>query len=163
MGVRVTYSMEINSGIGIGKIKFGIPESELISQLGEPDKIEEEEYVIDSGYWYRMYYYSNLGLEFTFDKEDNYRLGTISVADYGYKLLGKDLFNEPITTVKNFLSLESSEIPKHEDFTNDDTGSRECVDYDTLGIMLWFKSGNLTEIECSYLFEQDGETEIWPS
>jgi len=51
---------------------------------------------------------------------------------------------------------------QHEDFTIDDSDPRICLDYDTLGMLFWFGSGKLTEIDCRYFFEEDGETEIWP-
>ncbi|MFT4926974.1 MAG: hypothetical protein ACI8WB_003074 [Phenylobacterium sp.] len=154
--------MIIKPGVGIGTIKFGIKESTLITQLGEPDFVDEDEYVEDSGRWYRelCYYYQNIS--FSFDKEDGYKLGGISVVGSGHLLFNKALFGLPKKYVKNFVAKMSSEIPKEEDWTSDAENSLEYLEYDGLGMSFWFESGNLSKIEYSYLFEPDEETVIWP-
>lgn len=155
----VTKIMDIKPGIGIGIIKFGLHESDIVSILGSPDLVEEEEYVIDSGYWYRMLAYNTLALEFFFDKEDEYRLGSIDISGFGYKFLGKDLFGKSINFVTRYLCEKTNEIPKKES----DARNRMRINYDTLGLLFRFESEKLTGIECNYLFEDDGETEIWPT
>lgn len=82
--------MEIKPGIGIGEIKFGITEDELIRLLGKPHYIKYGEYIKDSGDLNRELIY-RIVLSFTFDSEDNYRLCTISVNDSGYKIYGRDI------------------------------------------------------------------------
>ena len=154
--------MKIQPGIGIGSIKYGITEDELIQILGKPDKIDEEEYVEESGDWHRVLWYSPRNINFTFDKEDNYRLGIITIMGSGYPLFGRELFGLPRNTVKQFIVKATMEIPKFEDWTWDEEEAHECLRHDGLGILFWFDSGNLSEMQCSYLFESDNETIIWP-
>jgi hypothetical protein len=154
--------MNIVPGIGIGPIKYGISEEELISIMGNPDRIDEEEYLEGNGDWHRVLWYSPRNIHFTFDKEDDYRLGTITVMGSGYPLLGKEIFGLPLDLVKKFVAKATREIAKLEDWTWNEEEAHECLQHDGLGILLWFDSGNLSEIQCSYLFEQDNETVIWP-
>jgi hypothetical protein len=154
--------MQIKPGIGIGSIKFGISESNLIELLGEPDFIDVEEYIEGKGDWHRVLWYIALNLNFTFDKEDGFRLRLISVVGYNHHLYGRDLFGLSKEVVRAYLSKRSEEIPKYENWSSDDSGQLECIDYDSLGMMIWFESNVLTKIESSYLFADDGETILWP-
>lgn len=154
--------MNIEPGIGVGPVKFGMTEDELVELLGEPSIIEQEEYIEDKGGWHRVLHYPHLHLNFTFDKEDGYRLGTITIEGPNVLLFDKDLFGLPKAIVISFIAGVSIEVASEEDFTLDEEHTLECLDYDDLGILFWFESGNLSKIECSYLFESDNETVIWP-
>jgi len=154
--------MEILSGIGIGSIKYGITETELIELIGRPDKVDESEYILGSGEYHRILWYPNRNVHFTFDQSDNFRLGCITILGRGHKIFNRDIIGLPQSTVKSFLSKYTNEIPKYEEHIIWENEPHECLDYDKLGILLWFDFGNLTEMQCSYLFEQDCETEIWP-
>jgi len=154
--------MDILPGVGVGEIKFGMLEPDVISILGKPDEIKEDEYASGSGDIYRMLSYFSLNLDLSFDKEDDFKLGSITISGHDFRLFGQKLFDKPMNLVKSFVSKIGHEIPKHEDFTIDDSDPRICLDYDTLGMLFWFGSGKLTEIDCRYFFEEDGETEIWP-
>jgi len=152
--------MNIKPGIGIGSIKYGINEEELSSIFGTPDKIEEQEYIPEKGDWSRDLWYSPRNVFFTFDKENDYRLGTITIMGSGYPLFGKELFGLPLSLVRKFITEQTKEIAKYEDFSTDLDEPHECLTHDGLGITFWFDSGNLSEMQCSFLFESDNETEI---
>lgn len=154
--------MNINPGVGLGEIKFGIKVEELVQILGKPDRVDEKEYINGAEDWYRVLWYLSRNLNFTFDKDDGYRLACITIMGPGYSLLGKELFGLPKSTVKRFLVKATSEISKVEDWTWSEDEARECLDHDGLGILFWFDSGNLSEMQCGYLFESDNETIIWP-
>ena len=154
--------MNIEPGIGLGEIKYGIKEDDLIALLGKPDRIEESEYVEGSGDWHRQLWYSHRNISFTFDLEDDYRLGVITIMGSGYPLYGKELFGLPQNTVKSFVAKATKEIPKYEDWTWDEDETHECLEHNGLGILFWFNAGCLSEMQCSYLFEADNETVIWP-
>jgi hypothetical protein len=154
--------MNIIPGIGIGEIQYGITEDKLISTMGKPDKIDEEEVIEGSGDWYRELWYSPRNLSFSFSKEDNYRLGTITVMGSGHSLFERDLFNAPKSLVRKMVSERTSELLAVEDYTTIENEPHECINSDALGIMFWFDSDNLSQMQCSYLFESDNETVIWP-
>ena len=153
--------MEIKPGIGIGQIKFGISEEELVTLLGKPHSVEAGEYVENSGDLNRKLIYQE-GLSFTFDLEDNYRLCCISIRNQGYKLFGRDLIGLPLAIVRSFMSKQLSEIPKYEDWSSEESPNHVLLDYDSLGMLLWFNDDLLDEIQCSYLFFEDDQTVKWP-
>ncbi len=154
--------MNIVPGSGIGEIKYGMAEDDVVKLLGKPDKIDEEEYVEESGDWHRILWYSPRNLNFTFNKDDNFRLGTITIMGSGYTLFGKDLFNAPKSLVRTVVAARTKELLPVEDYSTLDKKPHECINSDALGIMFWFDSNNLSEMQCSYLFESDNETVIWP-
>lgn len=153
--------MEIKPGIGVGQIKFGICEEELETLLGKPKSVKEGEYVENSGDFDREWIYQG-GISYTFDKEDGYRLGLISIRNQGYKLFGRDLIGMPLEAVRSFMSKQSSEIPRHEDWSSEESPNHILLDYDSIGLFLWFNDDLLDEIQCSYLFLQDSNKINWP-
>ena len=153
--------MEIKPGIGIGEIKFGITEEELIKLLGKPHRVKCGEYVKNSGDLNLELIYRK-GLSFTFDSEDNFRLCTICVNDNGYKIYGRDIIGLPMNAVKSFMSKQVGEVPKYEDWSSIESPDHILLDYDSLGIFLWFNDDLLDEIQFSYLFYEDDNTVKWP-
>jgi len=154
--------MNIVPGIGVGEIEYGMTEEEVIKHLGKPDKIDEEEYVEGTGDWHRVLWYSPRNVNFTFNKEDDYRLGTITIMGSGYKLFNKELFNAPKSLVRKIVIEHFRELMPIEDYTLLENEPHECLNSDELGIMFWFDSDNLSEMQCGYLYESDNETIIWP-
>lgn len=159
----MAWCMEINPGIGIGSIKFGISEDQLVSILGKPDQVDEAEYVEGHSDWHRVFWYTTRNVHFTFNKEDDYRLGTITIMGSGYTLFGKELYSLPLSVIRKYIVKHTSEIPKSEDWTIEDGATHECLIHDGLGIIFWFDNGYLTQMQCGYLFEPDSETIFWPS
>jgi len=153
--------MNIQPGIGIGQIKFGISEEQLIAVLGKPLFVKEGEYVENSGDYNRELFYQE-DLSFTFDSEDSYRLGLITIRHQGHTLFGRDLIGLPVEIVKSFISKEASEVPKFKDWSYEDVLNHISLDYDNLGLSFWFDDNLLDEIQCSYLFFEDGNTVKWP-
>ena len=154
--------MIIKPGTGIGTVKFGMTEIEVELLLGRPGSVEKEEYIKDRGNWYRVLYYPQHNINFTFDMEDDYRLGTITIEGPNSLLFQKDLFGQPKAAVKSFIESVRNDKMIEDDFTWDENNTLECLEHDSLGILFWFKAGNLAKIECSYFFHSDDETIIWP-
>ncbi|WP_444927079.1 hypothetical protein [Microbulbifer sp. TRSA002] len=154
--------MNILSGIGIGEIRYGMIEKEVISFLGKPDRVEESEYVEGKGDWHRELWYSHRNLTFTFNDNDNFRLGTITVMGAGYSLFEQQLFGLGIKEISSLIAKHTGEIAKLEDWSSEELPDHKCLIHDGLGIMFWFDYNYLAEMQCSYLFEPDNETIIWP-
>ena len=159
---KVMKTNIIEPGIGIGEIKFGLTEDELMSILGAPTRSEHCEYIEGRGDWYKDLIYEKINLGFTFDKEDNYRLGNINVAGFGYYLFGDDLFGESIDFVKKLCKKVTGKPLIYEDYTIDEGYPYECLDCGELEMLFWFDCGKLSELQFSYFFEEDGNTVIWP-
>ena len=154
--------MDINLGIGISSIKFGITEDELISILGMPDEIGEYIHVEGMDDWYKEYNYFDLNLSFNFDSSDNFRLGNFDITGFGHSLFDQDVFGLNIKWVEKFLLDNISSKPEYEDTTWGKTELHELLILPSLGLELAFMSGSLHCITCSYLFGDDNNTVMWP-
>jgi hypothetical protein len=101
-------------------------------------------------------------LTFTFNKEDDFRLGTITVMGSGYTLFNKHLFGLDIVFLSKVISRETGEIAKYENWSSKELPEHECLIHDGLGIIFWFEYKKFTQMQCSYFFETDNETIKWP-
>ncbi|MCX7554758.1 hypothetical protein OS175_12825 [Marinicella sp. S1101] len=155
--------MKILPGNGIGNVQFGMLEKEIISSLGKPDRVDESEYVEGTGDWNRELWYTNRNLTFTFNKDDNWRLGTITIMGSGHTLFNKNLFGVEIDEIKKIITKHTNEIARFEDWSSEEIPEHELLMYDTIGIMFWFDYKKLSQMQCSYLFESDNETILWPN
>ena len=154
--------MKIEPGIGVGEIRYGITEPELVALLGEPSTSTKEEYIEGSGDWHVTLSYEDHGMSFIFDIEDDYRLGGITIDREGYQLWGKDVFGISRDEMESMLLKVTGEQPIFEDYSTDDLEPHWCLIHDRTQIMFWFDSDKLSEMQCSYFFEDDDETVIWP-
>lgn len=102
--------MKIVPGVGLDGFSFGITEVDLISKLGNPDKI----YTTDEG-CRRLQFY-NLKLELSFEPENKNRLGWIEVHNPKLKFDGNELFGLSEKDVIPIVSKLLNEEPKFEDF-----------------------------------------------
>lgn len=153
--------MKIIPRIGFDKIKFGMSIDEVISIFGKPELVEEDKYTNNPDDLYKTLWYFSNTLSFIFNKEDNFRLGTISSFSTSHTLFGKKLIGLNLNSILTTSTL-SSEAPKVESWKNEDHEELKCLDYDRLGLIFWFKENILFKIECSYLFDDDNETILWP-
>lgn len=67
-----------------------------------------------------------------------------------------------MNAVKSFMSKQVGEVPKYEDWSSIESPDHILLDYDSLGLFLWFNDEILDEIQFSYLFYEDGNTVKWP-
>ncbi|NRA72236.1 MAG: hypothetical protein HRU24_14550 [Gammaproteobacteria bacterium] len=141
--------MKILPGVGIGSVKFGMKEDEVIEILGVPDETEELEHIEGENDWYRELYYSHEGISLSFNSEDDFRLGNISITGKGHTLLGQVVLGTDINQTKKLILQISSKQPVYEDCTWGKAESSELLNLDNLGLMFWFKSGVWDELICS--------------
>jgi len=155
--------MNILPGIGIGNITYGINETELIKQLGKPNHIDESEYIAGTDSWSRELWYSLKNLTFIFNKKDNYRLGTITIMGDDHTLFNQPVLGQRLERISRLIALETGKIAKYEDYSSTENPEYECLIHNSLGIIFWFSHKQLTHLQCSYLFEADNNTIIWPT
>lgn len=155
--------MKIQPGIGIGAISYGISEDDLFAILGKPDFSSNTEYVEGTGDWHTIHTYDEPGLSFTFNLEDDYRLGAITVFAEGHPIYGRDVFGMSRAEVELLLLQSTGDAPIFEDFSIEGLAPHFCLTHDKSGITFWFESDRLNEMQCGYLFEDDDNTVIWPT
>src|SRR5262245_17952851 len=98
--------MEIVPGKGVGDLRFGLTEQELIRALGPPDK----SYRTDSEVL-RLQYFA-LRLVLAIEPENGHRFGWVEVWNPEATLLGKRIIGEPSEAVVALLTETLGENPE---------------------------------------------------
>jgi hypothetical protein len=145
--------MQINLGIGIENIKFGLNPTEIENLLGKPDSIRKDgEY----GEFEPMYCYNGLQTRLTFYKNHEDRLGYIRSSNKKLIINNQKIIGRSISKV----------LAIFKELTNDDW---ELDEYDFWNeyfnekywIILRFNYDTLSEIEMGVPFK-DEEQYNWP-
>ena len=152
--------MEIHIGVGLGPLHFGQEEAEVISHLGSPESREYIEFEDALGDGTKILTYSDDGLVFNFDSDDDYRLSTIAIREPGHTLFDEDLYGDPKIKVLTYLAGHLDEVPREEDHSDEESPEYYLVEYPENGLFLWFDRDVLVEIEVGYRFQNDEP--VWP-
>ena len=152
---------EIKIGKGLGEIKFGISRDELKKILGEPDEADKYSYTDTEADMTESWHYDELEISVSFDEEDDWQLGAMSVTSDEFLFNGEKLIG---ITEEEALSYIASIYPddiEHEFTTYDDDPDRVLVSFDGLSLSFWFMNGILEEIEWGVLWDE-ADMQIWP-
>ena len=107
-------------------------------ELGFPDEKDEYSYTDDNTDFTEKWHYNKLGLSLSFDEEDNWRLGCITV--FSSDFLFKNFI--PVGLSKNDLIEKLREIGigdlEYEDYSFLESPSHELLFSDLLGMNSWF-------------------------
>lgn len=141
--------MEILIGKGIDSIRFGQVESQIIEQLGEPNKTYELE---DS----KRLQYFDLQIEVSLENERENRFGWVEVKNPNATLFGQKMIGERAEKVLSVVSATITESPEHEDY-----GSLVTYFYESQWLELQFELNQLRSINIGVLWI-DNETPNWP-
>lgn len=141
-------NLEIEVGVGIGPIKFGLKKDEIVSLLGEPDKT-----FVD--YECLIFQFDDLRMQLQFE-EDTPRLGWVVCHNLSAKVFGQKIFAKPKLEV-----LALFESQNHKVTETDDYSSFESTSFDDIQVELQFRYGVLESLNFGVLFNDDDER-IWP-
>ena len=143
-------SKEIELGVGLGKLRFGMTPQMVIDLLGEPDDKEREEYSKDDpDFFTEEWHYDELELSISFDMVMEMELSTISVSSPSYTLEGKTLIGMDRKTVD--AELKAMDINNQwEEFKEIDDDS-DLLSNENEGLSLWYEKGKLKEIQWEML------------
>lgn len=140
----------IELGVGIGELKFGMSPDDVIKLLGEPDEKNREEYSKeDPDFFSEEWHYDELELSLSFDNLGEMELSTISVSSSEYHFGGKSLIGEKRAEVEKAMK-DLAINSKWEEFKNVEENS-DMITNEEEGISLWFENGILTEIQWEIL------------
>jgi hypothetical protein len=142
-------SLKIRLGKGIGRLKFGLTETQLAAKLGVPDKVHEMDCT-------RRLQYFDLKLEFSIEIANENRWGWIEVENPHATLFGKKLLGKKTEKVLAIISTGISETAEYEDY-----GHMECYSYRAQELHLQFRFGRLTSLHFGFFWNDDG-TPCWP-
>lgn len=139
--------MELKPGYGIDEILFGMKENDIISLLGQPDKIYTSEDDEDE----RFYQYNAKKIRLKFYLEEEGRLGYIYSSSPDLKYQGNTILHTPSS---GFIQLFQS---KAADWAKDEYESLETWFNETLWLTLNFEYDEVSEVEIGVLFKGDDE------
>ena len=144
----------INKGLGLGSLKFGIFTTDVEDELGSPSESEKNE---DEG---ENWHYDDYDMSMSFDEDS--RLVTIAVSDESYLLEGVSLIGKDVEFVEEQVKSMNLGESLHEEMSEGVEGGISVLGFEDSRMNLWFEDGILTEIQFWPLFK-DEETIVWPS
>lgn len=151
--------------LGFDKVKFGMNEDQVLKILGQPDEIEKEaNYGDEPTDAVDVFYYDQIGVSMSFDKEAKFRLSEIAFENPEFVLEGKVHVGMSQEEALKALEAAGYEEPSMEDLEGElepeDEGT-EAYTYDEKNITLWFKGGQLETIQTGPEWF-DADTIKWP-
>ncbi|MDA9773973.1 hypothetical protein N9B82_03360, partial [Saprospiraceae bacterium] len=146
----------ISPGIGLGDLKFGMFRNEVEELLGVPTEIEKISYIEgDEDSEYVHWHYATDNFFLTFEKEDNWRFGTITIESEAFQLFDMNPIGTHIEVFKDKIMEWEVYDFELEDMSSIESPKHILVSSDTLGINFWFDDDHLVEMQISPLFESE--------
>ena len=144
--------MEIKIGIGLDNLVFGMSQEDVKSIMGEPDKISETERENEI-----VYYFNDLLISATFDKNEDCRMYSIEVFNPKVFMFNQQIVNKDKNEILDLLKSNGYYEVKEEecDFV-------ETIFCEETWSTFTFEFSKLRSIEISPLYANDDEI-IWPS
>lgn len=143
----------INKGVGLGSLKFGIYTTDVEEELGNPSEAEKNE---DEG---ENWHFDDYDMSMSFDEDS--RLVTIAVSDESYLLEGVSLIGKDVEFVEEQVKNMNLGKSFHEEVSEGEEGGISVLGFEDSSMNLWFEDGVLTEIQFWPLFK-DEDTIVWP-
>jgi len=143
--------IEIKIGIGLDNLIFGMSQEEVISTLGEPDKVNATE--MDNVI---VYYFNNELIKTKFDEEEDLKLYSIEVHNPEVLLFNKKVINHTKGEIESLLVSNGYTKFIYEDYDTFDT-----IFCEEIWTTFAFGFNRLRNIEFSPLFK-DAENILWP-
>lgn len=156
--IMILEQQKILLGKGIFDIRFGMNQKQIELLIGEAN--EEKEYSLAPHENSINLFYSNLGLSFTFESSDAYRLSYISIHDDRYHLfqfIRVGLHKSMLLDELEHYGLSQPEI-QHP--ANDDFPSHELFYFPEENLHLWMDDHIISEIQFGP-FWKDHKSIIW--
>ncbi len=143
----------IEIGIGIGSIRFGMKRDEVKAILGEPDEIEvfeEEDPELDNTI---VWHFDEVEMSLSFGDDD--MLLAIAISNEDVMLAGKKLMGLTIDEIAEFVKefdLGEMEIEEQDE---EDGVKSTLVSLWESAMNLWFEDDELTEIQWGPLWDEE--------
>jgi hypothetical protein len=151
------YAIQI--GKGFGNIKLGMKEADIEKILGEPDDVDE--IVYPDGEVSKTYNYEQLGIDLTFESDNENRLSYISFFDEQFHIMEKIRIGIGKEKIKELARKKEFSEPILEDLSDEEFPDNELMSFDRENLNLWFTQEMLDEIQIGPKWKDD-DTPIWP-
>jgi hypothetical protein len=143
----------IEIGIGIGSIRFGMKRDEVKAILGEPDEIEvfeEEDPELDNTI---VWHFDDVEMSLSFGDDD--MLLAIAISNEDVMLAGKKLMGLTINEITEFVKEFDLGEMEIEEQAEEDGVKSTLVSLWESAMNLWFEDGELTEIQWGPLWDEE--------
>ncbi|MGE4287869.1 MAG: hypothetical protein AB7E36_04205 [Salinivirgaceae bacterium] len=143
----------IEIGIGIGSIRFGMKREEVKAILGEPDEIEvfeEEDPELENTI---VWHYDEMELSLSFGDDD--MLLAIAISNEDVMLAGKKLMGLTINEITEFVNEFDLGEMEIEEQPEEDGVKSTLVSLWESAMNLWFEDDELTEIQWGPLWDEE--------
>jgi hypothetical protein len=149
---------DIILGKGILGIKFGMLQAEVEKILGKSDDVGE--YSLSQDEASITLFYNELGLSFTFESIDQFRLSYISVLDTRYSIF--QFIKVGLSRKMLLAELADFQLgePEFEDVGSDEFPTHELIFFPNENLHLWLDDNQISEIQFGPFFE-DFKTIVW--
>lgn len=150
-------------GQGLGPVRFGMTRDQLTQLLGKPDEVEENvDMDEDLDEQAEAWHYDALEASFSFDAEDDWRLGMIAISDGDVTLNSRKLIGMNRQTLLENLQDMGFDDLVFEDWSDEDDPDRKLVQSEAAAINFWLEDGELCEIQWGPRMLDDDNVD-WPS
>lgn len=150
----------IEIGVGIGEIKFGMTRDQVLAILGKPTEKEIEQDA-ETGSSFETWDYEEIGLAFTFDEILDWKLETISVFSPEIQLNGTGLIGKNIEFIQDFIDDNDLGEMEHEDFSTPEFPEHELIDVEESNLCFTFVSDVCLDIQFGVHWDEDDNV-VWP-
>ncbi len=156
---------QINPGVGFDQIKFGMTREQVLEILGNPSEIREDENYSgdpkETEDLTTVFDYDDLGVSFSFDKIEDYRLVEIDFDSPDFSLGPIHVGNliDSVFSDAEVMKLGEAEEDYLDDEDNPDN-LKSFTFFDT-NVTVWFEKDILTTIQLGP-FWKDDDTIDWP-
>lgn len=156
---------EILPLVGFDKVRFGQTREQVLAILGQPDEIEEDQQYGDSPEEKTtIFYYDELCLSLSFEKEEGYRLMEISFDAADFVLCNSIRVGMSFDEVMNAAKTLNLGEGWEEDVSDlvDSTENVKVWAYEDSNVDFYFEDDVLSTIQIGPEFTEDGNSIVWP-
>ena len=154
--------LDIESGEGLGGIKFGLTREEVESLMGDPEEKEVYELNDDADYKTESWHYDEYEIALSFVQFDEWRLVSITSSFEDSLLFGKEVVGMKKKQLVKLLESNSVADIQYENCSSDDADDLLLAFSINLGMNFWLEEGLVTDVEFGIKYD-DNEAPIWPN
>lgn len=155
------FIKNIESGIGLGDLKFGMTQEEVKCIIGLPNQIETYYNDLELNILTEHWEYETLGLSMSFSSEDDWKLATMATESNYYLLWDSIHIGQTMQQVEELLISLGKADYICEDFSNIASPDHKLFELEESYINLWFDDRVMSQIQWSPKFK-DENTINWP-
>lgn len=159
MSEEIIAIIDINSGEGLGRIKFGMDVDEVEDLIGSAD--EKESYALESGESTESWHYDELELSISFVVSSQKRLVSVTTSSEDSILYGQEIVGMNKKELLKYLEKKKVSDVQFEDCSTTDTPDLKLYYSMNLAMNFWLEDGVVSDVEWGVKMD-DKDQVIWP-